>query len=101
LYFFTVYDIIIFVKKHLILGGIKMGWLDWTISILTVIVGLILTIVTMLQTSKGSQSSITGANTFYGVNKSRTLDGILSKYTVVLSLVFIVLCFLTTVAIIK
>lgn len=78
-----------------------MGWLDWTISILTVIVGLILTIVTMLQTSKGSQSSITGANTFYGVNKSRTLDGILSKYTVVLSLVFIVLCFLTTVAIIK
>ncbi len=76
-----------------------MGWLDWTISILTIIVGIILTAVVMMQNSRDSQSSITGANTFYGANKSKTLDGILSKYTVVLALLFIVLCFLTTVAI--
>ncbi len=76
-----------------------MGWLDWTISILTIIVGIVLTIVIMLQSSKDSQSSITGTNTFYGANKSKTLDGILSKYTVVLALLFIALCFLTTVAI--
>ena len=78
-----------------------MGWIDWTVSILTIVVGIILTIVVMLQSSKDGQSSVTGANTFYGANKSKTLDGILSKYTVVLALVFIVLCFLTTVSIIK
>ncbi len=78
-----------------------MGWIDWTVSILTIVVGIILTIVVMLQNSKDGQSSVTGANTFYGANKSKTLDGILSKYTVVLALVFIVLCFLTTISIIK
>ncbi len=77
-----------------------MGWLDWTISILTIVVGIILTVIVMLQSSKGGQSSITGANTFYGTNKSKTLDGILSKYTVAFAIIFIVLCFLTTVAII-
>jgi protein translocase SecG subunit len=55
----------------------------------------------MLQHSKQSQSSITGSNTFYGSNKSKTLDGILSKYTIGLALVFCVLSFITTVAIIK
>ena len=76
-----------------------MGWLDWTISILTVIVGLVLTIVVMLQNSKDSQSSVTGNNTFYGANKSKTLDGVLSKYTVVLAILFCILCFATTIAI--
>ncbi len=77
-----------------------MGWIDWTVSILTIIVGIVLTIVVMLQNSKDGQSSITGSNTFYGANKSKTLDGVLSKYTVVLALAFIVLCFLTTISII-
>lgn len=80
-----------------------MGWIDWTVSILTVVVGIILTIVVMLQTSKTGESVVSGdsSNTFYGANKSKTLDGVLSKYTVVLAIVFIVLCVLTTVAIIK
>ena len=76
-----------------------MGWLDLTISIATIVVGVILTIVVMLQNSKDSQSSITGSNTFYGANKSKTLDGVLSKYTVVLAILFCILCFSTTVAI--
>lgn len=76
-----------------------MGWLDWTLAIITLVVGIILTIVVMLQNSKDSQSAVTGSNTFYGANKSKTLDGILSKYTVGLALVFCLLCFLTTVAI--
>lgn len=75
-----------------------MGWIDWTVSILTIVVGIILAIVVMLQNSKDSQSSITGSNTFYGANKSKTLDGILSKYTVGLGITFIVLCTLTTIA---
>lgn len=80
-----------------------MGWIDWTVSILTVVVGIILTIVVMLQTSKTGGSVVSGDsnNTFYGANKSKTLDGVLSKYTVVLSIVFIILCVVTTVAIIK
>lgn len=76
-----------------------MGWVDMTVAILTIVVGIILTIVVMLQSSKSSQSSVTGANTFYGSNKGKTLDGVLSKYTVVLALVFIVLCFVTTICI--
>lgn len=76
-----------------------MGWLDWTISIITIFIGIILTIVVMLQSSKDGQSSVTGANTFYGANKSKTLDGILSKYTVVLAIVFIICCMATTIAI--
>ena len=76
-----------------------MGWIDWTISILTIVVGVILTIVVMLQDSKEGQSSVTGANTFYGANKGKTLDGVLSKYTVVLAIAFCVLCVFTTISI--
>ncbi len=76
-----------------------MGWIDITLSIVTIAVGIILTIVVMLQSSKTSQSSVTGSNTFYGSNKSKTLDGVLSKYTVVLALIFIVLCIATTISI--
>lgn len=78
-----------------------MGWIDWTVSIITIVVGIALTIVVMLQNSKQSQSSITGSNTFYGSNKSKTLDGILSKYTIGLALIFCALSFITTIAIIK
>lgn len=78
-----------------------MGWIDWTLSIATVVVGIILTIVVMMQNSKDSQSAITGSNTFYGSNKSKTLDGVLSKWTVALAIIFCILCFATTVAIIK
>lgn len=78
-----------------------MGWIAWTLSILTMVVAIVLVVIISLQESKSSQSAITGANTFYGSNKSKTMDGILSKYTVIFSLIFIVLCFLTTLAIIK
>lgn len=76
-----------------------MGWIDWTISIITVIVGAILTIVIMLQNSKEGQSSVTGSNTFYGSNKGKTLDGVLSKYTVGLAIAFCALCLITTISI--
>ncbi|MDD2376649.1 MAG: preprotein translocase subunit SecG [Clostridia bacterium] len=78
-----------------------MGWIDWTLSILTLIAGLMVTMVVMIQTTKSSQSSVTGVNTFYGSNKSSTLDGILSKWTIVLSFAFIILCILTTISIMK
>ena len=55
----------------------------------------------MLQSSKDQQSAVTGSNTFYGANKSKTLDGVLSKYTIVLGIIFCILCFATTFSIIK
>ncbi len=76
-----------------------MGWIDWTVSILTILVGIILTIIVMMQDSKEGQSSITGANTFYGANKGKTLDSTLSKYTVVLTVIFCILCVVTTICI--
>lgn len=80
-----------------------MGWIDWTVSILTIVVGIILTIVIMLQKSKTGGSVVSGdsSNTFYGANKSKTLDGVLSKYTVFLAILFIILCVITTISIIK
>ena len=76
-----------------------MGWIDWTLSITTVVVGIILTIVVMMQNSKDSQSVLTGANTFYGSNKSKTLDGVLSKWTIALAIIFCILCVCTTISI--
>lgn len=78
-----------------------MGWLAWTLSVLTIVVAVALTVVVMLQNNKEGSSSVTGANTFYGSNKSKTNDGLYGKLTIALGVVFAVLCFLTTIAIIK
>ena len=78
-----------------------MGIYAWILSTLTIIVAISLTVFVMMQNSKEGQSAITGNNTFYGSNKGKTLDGLLSKLTAVFAVIFIVLCFLTTIAIIK
>lgn len=78
-----------------------IGWIAWTLIGLTSVIGLFLIIVVMMQTSKGASSSAYGNNTFYGSNKGKTLDATLSKITVFLGIAFIVLCFLTTIAITK
>ncbi len=78
-----------------------MGWISWVLTITTLVLGVLLTIVVMMQTSKSGRSAITGGNTFYGSNKGKTLDGLLAKVTVVLGALFTVLCFLTTISIIK
>lgn len=78
-----------------------MGWIAWTLVGLTLLVGVVVIIVVMMQSSKDGRSSVTGGNTFYGSNKGKTLDGLLSKLTVVFSIAFIILCFLTTIAITK
>lgn len=78
-----------------------MGIYAWMLSIATIVVAVILTIIVMMQNSKEGNSAVAGANTFYGSNKANTLDGLLSKLTVVFAFVFVVLCFLTTIAIIK
>lgn len=78
-----------------------IGWIAWTLIGLTLAVGVALVIVVMMQSSKDGSSAAYGNNTFYGSNKGKTLDGILSKITIFLGIAFIVLCFLTTIAITK
>ena len=61
-----------------------MGWIDWTVSILTVVVGIILTIVVMLQTSKTGGSVVSGdsSNTFYCISyfSSNIIMGFISIF---------------------
>ena len=78
-----------------------MGWIAWTLVALTIVVGIVIVVIVMMQTSKDGRTAALGANTFYGANKGKTLDGLLSKLTVVFSIAFIILCFLTTIAITK
>ena len=78
-----------------------IGWIAWTLIGLTLVVGIALIIIVMMQSSKDGSSAAYGNNTFYGSNKGKTLDGVLSKLTVFLGIAFIVLCFLTTIAVTK
>ncbi len=78
-----------------------MGWIAWTLVSLTILVGIVIVVIVMMQSSKDGRSAALGANTFYGANKGKTLDGLLSKLTVIFSIAFIILCFLTTIAITK
>lgn len=78
-----------------------IGWIAWTLIGLTMLIAIALIVVVMLQNSKEGSSSALGNNTFYGANKGKTMDGILSKLTIVLGIAFVVLCFLTTIAITK
>ena len=63
------------------------------ITIIHVILSVILVAVVLLQSGKaaGLSGSIAGgAETFFGKNKARTLDGMLEKATAVVALLFIV-----------
>lgn len=77
-----------------------IGWLAWTSIGATLLVAVALIVVVMMQSSKDGSSAAYG-NTFYGSNKGKTLDGVLSKITVFLGIAFIVLCCLTTLAVTK
>jgi len=82
-------------------GGNEMiGWIAWVSIALTLVVGIALIVVVMMQNSKDGSSAAYG-NTFYGANKGKTLDGVLSKVTIYLGIAFIILCFVTTIAITK
>ncbi|MBO5454261.1 MAG: preprotein translocase subunit SecG [Clostridia bacterium] len=64
------------------------------LSIVQIIVSIALIITVLMQSGKsqGVPGSIAGgAETFFGKNKGRTIDGILSKVTSVLAILFIIL----------
>jgi len=63
------------------------------ITILHIIFSLSLVVIVLLQSGKqaGLSGSIAGgAETFFGKNKGRTIDAILSKYTIVTAIGFII-----------
>ena len=77
-----------------------IGWIAWICIALTFVVAIALVVVVMMQNSKDGSSAAYG-NTFYGANKGKTLDGVLSKVTIYLGIAFIILCFVTTITITK
>lgn len=71
-----------------------MNALELTLSILQVIAAVAIIVVVLLQDSRksGLSGSIAGgAETFFGKNKARSLDGKLARWTKILAAVFIVL----------
>jgi len=63
------------------------------VTILHVIISLALVVIVLLQSAKSAGLSGTiagGAETFFGKNKGRTLDAILSKYTSVVAVAFLI-----------
>lgn len=70
-----------------------MSALEIIISIIHVLVSMSLVVIVLLQSGKsaGLSGSIAGgAETFFGKNKGRTLDALLSKYTSVAAIAFLV-----------
>ena len=73
-----------------------------TIVQIVITVALIITVLMQSGKTQGLSGSIAGgAETFFGKNKGRTLDGILSKLTSVLAVLFVISSIALTVAMMK
>jgi preprotein translocase subunit SecG len=80
-----------------IYGGFNM---EIVLNILHIIVCIAIIAVVLLQSgrSAGISGAISGgAETFFGKNKGRTIDAILSKYTGVAAIVFLITAILLTI----
>lgn len=67
--------------------------LETIITVVHVVLAVVLIAIVLLQSGKSaglSGSVAGGAETFFGKNKARTLDGILEKLTAVVAVLFIV-----------
>lgn len=70
-----------------------MTALEIIVSIFHILISLSLVVIVLLQSGKtaGLSGSIAGgAETFFGKNKGRTLDALLSKYTSAAAIAFLV-----------
>ncbi len=72
-----------------------MGIVKGMLIAIYLVIALVLIVLTLIQTKEdpGLSSTITGSSTnnFYEKNKSRTKEGKQKKWTVILSVVFVVL----------
>lgn len=81
-------------KAILISGGVKMEVAKTVLLIVQIIVALFLIVTVLLQhgNSYGLSGSIAGgAETFFGKNKGRTIDGMLKKMTEISAVLFVVI----------
>ncbi len=65
----------------------------WIVNIVHILLALSLIVIVLLQSGKqaGLSGSIAGgAETFFGKNKGRTIDALLSKFTAVAAIAFLV-----------
>ncbi|KNY28474.1 preprotein translocase subunit SecG [Pseudobacteroides cellulosolvens] len=70
-----------------------MSAVNIIVNIFHILLAIILIVVVLLQSGKqaGLSGSIAGgAETFFGKNKGRTIDALLSKYTAVAAILFLV-----------
>lgn len=70
-----------------------MSWLRTTVMIIYILVCIALTVVVLMQEGKqaGLSGSISGAaESYWGKNKGRSMEGALEKGTRVLAIVFII-----------
>ena len=70
-----------------------MGWLGWIVQILHIVISIAIICIVLLQSGKsqGLSGSIAGgAETFFGKNKGRTLDGLLGRLTSVVAVGFLI-----------
>lgn len=70
--------------------------LNTILTVVQVILSLILIAVVLLQSGKqaGLSGSIAGgAETFFGKNKARNIDGMLSRMTTIVAILFVVVSF--------
>ena len=71
----------------------KMAALKIVLTVLHIVIAFSLVVSVLFQSGKSQGLSGTiagGAETFFGKNKGKTMDGILAKVTVVLAILFVV-----------
>lgn len=76
------------------IGGAKVGTLRIVLTVLFILICLALTIIILLQEGKsaGLSGSISGmAESYWGKNKGRSMEGKLEKFTRVLVILFILM----------
>lgn len=78
---------------RLALGGVKMGALRITISVIYIIVSVALVVLVLMQEGKAQGlGSISGAaESYWGKNKGRSMEGMLIKITKILAFLFLLL----------
>ena len=87
------------IAQFILKGRYVMQWYEILIGVLLILTSIIIVIVVLMQQSRqaGLSGAIAGgSDTFFGKNKSRTIDAKLAKITKIISVVFFILALLTT-----
>lgn len=76
-----------------------MQWYEIVIGVLLVITSILITVLVLLQQSRraGLSGAIAGgADTFFGKNKSRSIEAKLGRFTKIFGVIFFILALIST-----